>query len=452
MNSCDILAAIEEIAATSSKNAKETLVKRYATCAEFVRVLEYAYNPSKTYGIRQMPNRTGTGFKSFDATTWQVLDELIKRKLTGNEAREVLAFEINSLDASSADLLIRIIRKDLRAGFSESTCNKAVKGLIPDFPYMRCCLPKDAKMETWIDGAISQEKADGMFGNVDHEVGGLVRITSRQGSEFPIEKFANIERDVRATFTPGMQQHGEFLVKRNGVILERQIGNGILNSVLKGGSFGPGEEPVYMVWDQVPLTHIQPKGKYEVPYSQRLAGLITQLKAANPDSLKLIKTRVVRSMSEAHDHYREMLLAGKEGTVVKNPKAIWKDGTSKDQVKLKLEVDVDLKIVAIVPGRVGTKNEGRAGSFTCVTSCGGLVVDVTVKNEDLRDRVDENPDEFIEKIIPVRANSILLPSESNEYHSLFLPRMVEADYRMDKTEADSLQRVFDQFESAVEAA
>ena len=453
MNSREILNAVEEIAATSSKNAKEALVKKYAADADFVRVMEYTYNPFKTFGLRQMPTKMVADGREFNPVTWSILDDLISRELSGGAARNVVEEEINMLDEASADLFVRIIRKDLRAGFSESTCNKAVKGLIHDFPYMRCSLPKDAKLEEWDwkGGVVSQEKADGMFGNLDHEVNGLVRIASRQGTEFPIEKFGAVVDSTLKSITPGTQSHGEFLVKRNGVVLERQVGNGILNSVIKGGDFGPGEEPVFMLWDQIPLSAVVSKGKYNTPYIQRLRGIIQQLKAGQPTALQLIPTRIVHSLAEAYNHYREMLLAGKEGTVIKNPSAIWRDGTSKDQVKLKLEADVDLKIVGIVPGRAGTKNEGRAGSFTCVTSCGQLVVDVAVKNEALRDRVDANPDEFIEKIVPVRGNSILLPSDSNEFHTLFLPRMVEADYRLDKTEPDSLKQVFDQFEAAMQA-
>jgi DNA ligase-1 len=176
------------------------------------------------------------------------------------------------------------------------------------------------------------------------------------------------------------------------------------------------------------------------------------LKAVPGSSIALIPTKIVRSLSDALAHYRELLTSGKEGTVIKHPEAIWRDGTSKEQIKLKLEVDVDLKIVGIVSGSPGTKTEGRAGSFTCVTSCGQLQVNVAVKNERLRDRVDANPSDYIGRIIVVRANSILPPSESNEFHSLFLPRMAEGDYRVDKTEPDSLQRVRDQFESAVRAA
>ena len=99
-------------------------------------------------------------------------------------------------------------------------------------------------------------------------------------------------------------------------------------------------------------------------------------------------------------------------------------------------------------GRDNAKNAGRAGSLKCVTSDGLLEVDVAIKGEKMRDAVDANPDEWIGKIMPVTANLVLKPSDSNPLHSLFLPRFAESDYRRDKSVADSLRRVFDQEEAA----
>lgn len=453
MNSSEICAFIDKIAATSGKIDKQALVSEGLASSDlFKRVCDYAYNPFKTYGIRQIPDFVSDGDNlSFDLKTWGMLDNLISRDLTGGLAQISLKQHLERLDPKSAELLVRIIRKDLRAGFSESTINKGCKGLIPDFPYMRCSLPKDAKLEQWpwSEGVISQEKADGMFANVDHYENGEVAIRSRQGSEFPIDKFDRIVTDVQTRTMPGYQLHGEVLVKRGGKILDREISNGILNSVLSGGDFDEDEEPFYMIWDQIPLEFIVTKGKYQKSYNYRLTNLIRQLKVTPGTAISLIPTRVVKTMRDAYAHAAELMKNGKEGTVIKHPNAIWKDGTSKEQIKIKLEFEVDLQIINVVPGRAGTKNEGRAGSLTCATEDGELVVDVTVKNEAMRDLVDANPDDWIGKIIAVVANDIMEPSASNTKHSLFLPRMSEAAYRTDKFRPDSLKRVFDQKEAAI---
>jgi DNA ligase-1 len=451
-DSDEILGCIESVAATASKNEKLAMVRAYMDDELFKRVCEYAYNPFKTFGIVKIPNYTeDCEPNEFSEQTWIILDALIDRSLTGDAARLAVGNELGRLTKDSAELMKRILRKDLRAGFGESTCNKAVKGLIPDFPYMRCALPKDTDLSKWPwqHGVFVQEKADGMFANVDHEVGGVVRITSRQGSAFPIEKFENMANDIRSRLTAGAQCHGEIVVLREGVVCERQDGNGVLNSILGGGDFEPNEMPLYLVWDQIPLSAVVTKGRHDTPYRTRIAGITSQLASSPGESVKQIATYKVSSLKEAMLYYRKLLAKGKEGVVIKHPDAIWKDTTSKEQIKLKLEVDVDLKITAIVPGKDGGKNEGKPGSLTCVTSDGLLQVDVTVKNDAIRQRIIDSPDDWIDRILVVRSNSVMLPSESNGLHSLFLPRMVEHDYRTDKTEPDSLIRVLDQFEAAI---
>lgn len=234
----------------------------------------------------------------------------------------------------------------------------------------------------------------------------------------------------------------------------REIGNGIVNAVVNGSAPDKGYELFVQLWDQIPLAAVASKGRYTVGYKQRLVSLMTQLVRQAHKNLyvRLIDTKLVNSLAEAYAHSSKLMGEGKEGTILKKADAIWRDGTSKEQIKLKLEVDVDLEIEGIAEGRAGTKNEGRPGAFNCKTLCGGLKVDVAIKNEELRDRVEKNSDDFIGKIIAVRANQVLAPSASNELHSLFLPRMVEAGYRIDKAVADSLDQVKAQFASAVGVA
>ncbi|NQZ53181.1 MAG: DNA ligase [Piscirickettsiaceae bacterium] len=451
-----ILDLLDESKANASKKFKLGLLMD--NDSELLRqVCLAAYDPYTTYGMNKLPDCVpalyGDG-EEFNEGTWGLLDLMASRKLTGNEAKDYVVAEMSRLTAKSAQLLGRIIKKDLRAGFSESTINKAYKKLIPTFPYMRCSLAKDAKFDEWDwkVGAISQEKADGMFTNINNEEGGVVMLTSRQGTLMPAEAFPDIVSEMQSRMTKGMQYHGEILVSRRGKILPREEGNGVINHVVSGGDFSEGDKPIYLMWDAIPLEHVQPKGRYNVEYTKRLRGMVKDLRDEFGYALQLIRTKVFHSLKEAYGDYAEYLQAGKEGTVIKNPNGFWRDGTSKDQIKLKLQVDVDLKVVAIVPGKVGTKVEGRAGALTCVTSEGDLVVDVTVKNETMRDHVDANPDEWLESIIVVRFNQITKPSKSNSNHSLFLPRMVEAAYRTDKDEADSLELVFDQFESAIAGA
>lgn len=455
LNSNQVLQILDEIAAESSKNIKQSLVSKHIADPLFEQVLRYAYDPFMVFGMLPHAGAEADGELYFDEVdSFAFLDKLLKRELTGNAARAAFEQQLGQLHKDSGELLIRILRKDLRAGFSESTINKAKAGLIPVFPYQRCSLPKDAKMSDWPwgRGVISQEKADGMYANGTIKKGESLFLSSRQGTPLPMDAFQEIVNQAKNYLKDDLQYHGELLVERDGKVLPREIGNGILNSVAKGGSFGVGERPIYVIWDFIPVSSVKPKGTFDAPYQSRFKLIVAMLQKADQETFSAIRpipTRIVHSFDQAHEHYAELLKAGKEGTIVKHPDAIWKDGTSKHQVKLKLEADCELEVLAINEGKTGSKNEGRAGALRCQSQCGNLIVDVAIKNEKMRDNVDANPNDWIGKIVTVRSNQIIKPSASNDKHSLFLPRLVDDHYRSDKTTADCLERVHSQFDNII---
>ena len=465
-----VFAAIEKIAATPGKLEKEQLIKIAGNSSPlFMKVVKAAYDPFTTYGMRKLPERTAgiaPGTNTLDEEWgWQILADLASRKLSGTAAWDAVQKAVNFMDDASGQLLCRIIRKDLRAGFTDGTINRVFPKTIAEFPYMRCSLPPKSNMGDWdwSVGIIVQEKADGMFANVNVDSAGGVNITSRQGTPIPLDYLTVLERACSSTLKHGTQSHGELTVYKDGKLLPREEGNGVMNSICSGGALPEGHTLRFDAWDQIPLSAVQPKGKYTVPYKTRLAGLIAQVKEAqkhmvtpgggilNHCGVHVIPTRICRAREDAMAYYRELLKQGKEGTISKHPDAIWKDGTSKDQVKFKLEVVVDLEIVGVLPGTPGTKTEGRAGSLECRSRDGMLSVAVAIKNEDMRNKVDAANDDWMGKIMPVVANSIMEPSEEGGFHSLFLPRFAEATPRNDKTEADSLDDVRNQFKAAVNA-
>lgn len=449
MNSDQLFAAIEEVAATPGKNDKIALVTKHANAdADFKRMLVAAYHPQTNYGVRKFngPQNGGTG-EFTEVHTWQLLEDLRTRKLSGTAALAAIELEMNRLSWDSGMLLRRILLKDLRAGFEISTCNKAVPKLLPVYPYMRCSLPKDAKLDTFFDGgAIVQEKADGMYVNLDLDDQGGVRLSTRQGSDIPLDAFEDFAQSVGHALNFGTQTHGEMVVVRDGVICAREDGNGVLNHVIAGGRFADNEKPLFLAWDQIPLEEVKPKGKYEVPYKARLASLINQLKVTPSIHISLIETVIVKNMDEAWAFYRKKLAEKKEGAVVKKMHAIWRDGTSKEQIKLKLECPVELRVVGYNPGT--GKFEGMLGSLKCVSACGNLEVDVSGRGDDMRKNF--RLEDWLDSIVVVKANAIMPPSDSNPKHSLFLPIFVEK--RTDKNEADCLERIKAQFQAAAEAA
>lgn len=449
MNSNDVYEKLLEIASVGSTNEKLKMVKDHINNDIFSSTLLYAMDPTKIYGI--VPNLNWEqintdGEKYFDESTFELLDSLSKRELTGHAARDAVLEELNKLYSPSASLLVNILKHDLRTGFGISITNKAKPDLIPVYPYMRCTARKHAKFGkfNFKKGVYSEHKADGLYanGNIIDEL----RLVSRAGSEFPMDEFAEMIKEL--SHVKESQLHGELLVLRDGVVLDRKTGNGVLNSVMSGGKFAENEKPLYMCWDVIPISHAKSKGKYAVPYSERLNNLEKLLE--NCTSVKVIDYEIFHNLKDCYDHARKMIKEGKEGTVIKDPDMPWEDGTSKWQVKIKVEFECDLVVRAVLPGREGTKNEGRAGKLHCETSDSLLSVNVTVKNEKMRDHIDANGDEWIGKIMTVLSNDIVINASGKKAYSLFLGRFVEDFYRLDKLEADTFDQVKDALESCMD--
>lgn len=451
---------IAEIASDNSKLHKIAVINREALAGntDFFAGLRYALDNIDTFGVKKVPERTGTDGPGLTFGRFSILaNALIKRKLTGHLA---LAEIDNHMSLATNDewngWYRLILIKDLKAGFSESTVNKAVKDVntdyvIPTTPYMRCTLPAKSSMEDWdwSKGVYSATKADGMFANVNIREDGCLWVTSRGGTLFP-DGCLGIEDDLCHAFENGTQTHGELTIYINGVLQAREIGNGIFNSLLKGGTLEKNQKVHYDCWDQIPLSAVVPKGKYTVEYSKRFSNLKQQVESNDNASVSIIETRIVYSIEDATKHYKEHRARKLEGTICKSADAIWKDGTSKDQVKFKEEIDVELRVLDFNPGK--GKNANTFGSIRCQSECGKLEVNVSGIPDDDRFAIHADRKNWPDKIITVRSNSLLAPSKDkkNGLWSLFLPRLIEE--RIDKTVADTLEQIQAQFEAAEAAS
>lgn len=410
---------------------------------KFIRLLNRTYSPEYVYGIKKV-SQTSPGTQTL-MEVWDkvetLLDRLTSRTVTGNAAKAEVESLLNLLTVEEGTVLCNLIKGDIRCGVSTATINKVFPDTIPEYPYMRCSLMKGSNIDKfdWKAGVYSQEKADGMFVNVYMYSNGDIKITSRKGTVFANTEFKALIDELKTLVPAGYCYHGELLVFENGTTLAREIGNGVLNSVLKGGCFEPTHQPFFYVWDCIPVADAIPSGKCTTPYHERFASI----SSLNHRHVSAIPTRIVYSLDEAYSHYTELTVSGFEGTVIKNPGAIWEDKTSKDQIKLKIEAEVDLIVRGFNPGN--GKNERLFGSIIAESADGLLQVNVSGITDKDRERINNERADWIDKkIITVKSNSIM--KNDSGPASLFLPRLVEE--RLDKTEADSFEKIVEIFENA----
>lgn len=424
----DLYEIINNLQNTAGNNTKVEILysnKDNIFLKEFLRV---TYDPritfyitSKTYPL----NILTSGQKQLDIVDIEKFISLLaNRGLTGNSAKEWLKSVLIQYTQESQYLIKSLILKDIDAGISITTVNKVWKDLIKVQGYMRCSLPNAVKLSEWDwkKGVYSQLKCDGMFSSITNN-----QAITRNGSTFPFDLLPTSFKKEMKNIPDGVTLNGELLVKRSGVTLSRKEGNGMLNSLLQGTALQDDCELHYVAWD------IE---DYSLPYVDRF---IEVLSLCNGEYFSHVEYKMVYSLEQATQHFKEMLSQGQEGTVLKNPNGMWKDGTSKDCVKYKVEAELDMKVVGVVEGT--GKYKGMLGALQLESECGLVKTDCgTGFSDKQRKEMFDSPP----KIVAIKAND-LVDSKSKDGYSLFLPVFLEE--RVDKSVADNIDRIREIFDS-----
>jgi len=132
------------------------------------------------------------------------------------------------------------------------------------------------------------------------------------------------------------------------------------------------------------------------------------------------------------------MCSGFEGAILKDMNGKFKDGTSKEQLKLKLKIDCEMRITGFQDGTPGTKREGKIGSILFENDEGTIKGRTSGFSDDELDMFTKNQSDLIGKIMSVQFND-LTKAENNDYYALSHPRFIEI--REDKNETDTLEKV-----------
>ena len=113
---------------TSSKNEKLAILEKQKDNADLREFLRVCYEPRINFYISKVPP---SGVADYSEVTFnsefvrRVVSTLHGRVLTGNVAKDWVAACYANFDTSwERELLVMLIERDVKAGFSESTINK----------------------------------------------------------------------------------------------------------------------------------------------------------------------------------------------------------------------------------------------------------------------------------------------------------------------------------------
>ena len=444
----------DEIAAEPGTNQKMVILGKYRDNKLLERVLYLSNSKRVKFYIKQLPDYLffPSGEMGLDSAL-DALNDLSTRKVTGHSAIGHLVHVLASCTPDDSYIIERIIEKDCRLGMGTTNINKIFKGLIEDTPYMGAISFDEKKARSiFNDGrrAYSQIKMDGRYCNAIIR-NGEVELESRQG-EPTIVTGATFLQEL-ADF-PDCVLNGELTIdgvsryESNGVIasiisiLSKQESRGSAETLKhiakfesKHGGFNKALESIrFTIWDTITVDEYFDQ-RSTTPYSERIVNYSTALYDLKPTMISAVEMHDVATYEEALLRFQEALADGQEGTILKATDGGWKDGKPNWQIKMKLEMDVDLRITGF---NYGTgKNINVISSVNAESSDGKVVTRPTGINEAMMQYITDNQKTLLGTIVECKCSGLSQDSEGR--YSLLHP--VFKSLRDDKDTCDDLKSI-----------
>ena len=429
---------IKELEATISSNEKLAIMQANKDNVILKNVFRLAYSPTINFFIKKIPD----GWQHNDRmnTQWvgvfSQLQLLSDRVITGNKAIESLTDMLNSVDCNIAEIVTRIVKKDMKCGVGKTICNKVWKGLIVVPPRQGACSMNEkslAKISKATNLAI-ELKSDGSYAAT--VCGETATMMSRNGNTLEIP---SLQEHLSSGAFEGFALEGELIYDPTKAT--REEGNGYITKIIKGTATQENLDNVYyQIWDCIDTRYYEPKGEYPFTNKERRDLLEIMVAEYNDwcadkgitNRLLLIPREENVTIDKAYKVFEQYVRDGFEGAILKDMDVTWKDnGKPSWCVKLKRKEPCDLKVVGVFEGKPDSKYVGMLGGLHCESSCGQIKVDVgSGFSDEQRVEFFTNPP----KIVEVEYDSITINKKSKQ-ESLFLP--IFKNLRYDKDECDS---------------
>jgi len=420
---------ISDLENHASRLNKEAILEAQANFGntELFEGLRMCYDPMVTFGVKKIPTFSGPDGQGLP---WEAFKELARslamRELTGHDARDAIELALSaSTEKQWNGWYRRILIKDMRAGFSETTVNKIAKTLSkPEYniPLFECMLAHDgANHEKKIAGKkLLEPKLDGVrVITIVNAANKTATMYSRNGKV--LENFGHITLAIEANielFDRSMVLDGE-MVSSSFQALMKQVHR---------KNDAQTEDARLMLFDVLPLSEFQ-TGQSSLGQRRR-SNLLRSMKPAldkvgSIDIIPQIEVNLDEYVGELQfkQYNKDAIDAGFEGIMIKDLDAPYVCKRHASWLKMKPFIEVSLEVTDVEEGT--GKNVGRLGALVCsgvddgkaiVVNCGSGFSD--------SDRIEfwANRDSLPGQIVEVRADAITQNQDGT--YSLRFPRFL----------------------------
>ena len=418
---------INEIASNNSKLHKEAVLVREAKTENSILFsgLRMAYDPMITFGVKQVPEKTNLG--TGNDLDWDefvhLADRLNTRELTGQAARDAIDNAMNKANLVQWNGWYRLILiKDMRAGFSETTVNKAVKKANkPNYaiPIFECQLAHDgANYESKIDGnKMIEVKLDGVRVITVVYPAGRVDQFSRNGKE--LVNFPTI-REQFAAIASTLEEPMVF----DGEVMSSSFQD-LMKQVHRKSNVKTNNAILYL-FDWLSLEEFTVYQRSNIQQLTRSVTLKEFIEAANQPNIKVldhewVSLESITGQKQFKQINAKAIAGGYEGIMVKDPYAPYECKRTTNWLKIKPFIEVTLEVIDIEEGT--GRNVGRLGALICEGEDDGRNIRVNVGSgfsDTDRDTIFRSRVSVVGHKVEVRADAVTQNKDGS--YSLRFPR------------------------------
>jgi DNA ligase-1 len=419
---------IQALEADNSRLAKEAILESAmeAGLDEFFEGVTMCLDKLYTFGVKQVPVSEADGQGLSWANFKELAEALRKRTVTGHDARDAIKLAMDvATKAQWNDFYRRILIKDLRCGVSEKTVNtvaKKTKKSNYSVPVFECMLAHDgANHEKKITGKkLLEPKLDGVRAVtvVDFE-SRTVTMYTRNGKV--LENFSHITDAILAQIDE---------LARSYVLDGEVVSNSfqeLMTQVHRKGDV-QAQDARLMLFDAVPLVEFK-SGQSVMGQRRRsnllrsFAPIFEQTNCVDIIPQKEVNLDEFLGDIEYKDYNKEMVAAGFEGIMIKDPDAKYECKRSTSWLKQKPFIEVSLEIKDVEEGT--GRNVGKLGAFVCEGVDDGKTIKVNVGSgftDGNRSEYWDGRTTVLGQVVEVRADAITQNQDGT--YSLRFPRFM----------------------------
>ena len=421
---------VNEVLESNSRLHKQAVLKKYADDEVVKKYLQIAFDPYKVFGISTKKLAKDV-FHGDIEVILDVLDlfDYLEVHNTGRDydiavCRICLDY-VATQDREAAELLEKLICKDLSIGCDSKTINSVISGLIPTFNVQLA--NKYFDKPEYVEGkkfAITTKIDGGRI--IALKENGQVSFFTRAGQKY--EGLVDLEEEMQRLMPDNTCLDGEITLLVRGNLSSKEAYKETMKIVRTKDKEKHGLK--MQVFDWMPAEDFK-KQKCEMPYKYRrvvLNNLFDELDFRYFELLPLLY--VGDDCSKITEILEEEVANGEEGVMINIYDAPYSFSRTNDLLKVKKMNDIDLEIIGFEPG--SGRLAGTLGAILVRYKYGNVVKVGSGFSDEQRKEIWEHQSDWLGAVCTIQ----YFEESVNAAGGVSLRFPIFRDRRVDKLVAD----------------